>query len=88
MSRLEQGRPSFMAAELNERLNASEERLRKRLGASRVNALVREFKAAGKRQPGLFWTLYEQTDPYRWLADVWARKPRRSPSPYPTQPRQ
>jgi hypothetical protein len=77
-----------MAIELNERLNASEERLRKRLGVSKVNALIREFRAAAKRQPSLYWTLYEQTDPYRWLADVWARKLRRSPPPYPTQPRQ
>jgi hypothetical protein len=77
---------------LNKRLNASEDRLRKRIGASKVDGLVRDFKAAAIRSPMLLMMLYEQSDPYRWLAEEWARwgSPPRRPSapPYPTQPRQ
>ena len=78
----------FQAIALNERLNTSEQRLRGRIGHAKVDTLIREFKAAAERNRKLFSTLYEHNDPYRWLWDVWARKPRRQPPAYPTQPRQ
>ena len=59
---------------LNERLNYSEARLRKRLGAHKVSALIRQFKAAAKDDPALFTALYAKRDPYRWLAQHWAPK--------------
>ena len=62
---------------LNDRLNESEDRLRNRLGPTRVNKLIEQFMAAGKKDPALFTALYKKRDPYRWLAQYWAPKQQR-----------
>ena len=62
---------------LNARLNESEDRLRRRIGAQRVNALIEQFRVAALLQPRLFWELYAKSDPYRWLAQHWAPKQQR-----------
>ena len=65
----------FRECELNDRLNTSEERLRKRIGKRKVDALARAFKAKATYE--LFMKFYHHPDPYRWLAEVWAsRAPR------------
>ena len=63
---------------LNERLNESEDRLRKKVGAQRVNALIEQFKAAAEADPALFRELYAKRDPYRWLAQHWAPRHERT----------
>ena len=63
---------------LNSRLNWSEDRLRKQIGKRKVDALVRRFKVAALKDQALLSALYEQPDPYLWLAEHWAssRSPR------------
>jgi hypothetical protein len=61
---------------LNERLNASEERLRARIGGRKVTALTRRFKAAAKDDVWLYLQLYAKRNPYDWLARFWAPKQR------------
>jgi hypothetical protein len=53
---------------LNERLNSSEMMLRREIGAEAVDAAIRDFKEAAKGDPTLFPKLYQQPDPYGWLA--------------------
>ena len=53
---------------LNERLNSSEMMLRREIGAEAVDAAIRDFKEAAQRDPTLFPKLYQQPDPYGWLA--------------------
>jgi hypothetical protein len=53
---------------LNERLNVSELLLRKELGAEKVDAAIAEFKQHAERDPRLYTQLYQQTDPYGWMA--------------------
>ena len=61
---------------LNARLNASEAKLRARIGDQQVDDLIDRFMAAGKANPALFKALYAKRDPYRWLARYWAPKQR------------
>jgi hypothetical protein len=73
----------WLAADvLNFRLNASENMLRKRIGAREVNRLIAEFKAEGHRTPRLWEMLYRQHDPYAW---IYRRSQRRTPIPQPGQ---
>lgn len=53
---------------LNERLNTSELLLRKELGAEKVEAAIAEFKQAAEADPTLYGKLYQQNDPYGWMA--------------------
>ena len=53
---------------LNERLNMSEMMLRKELGAEKVDAAIAEFKQHAAADPRLYTQLYQQTDPYGWMA--------------------
>lgn len=53
---------------LNERLNVSEMMLRKELGGEAVDAAIAEFKQAMARDPSLQAKLYQQPDPYGWMA--------------------
>jgi hypothetical protein len=53
---------------LNERLNTSELLLRKEIGPEAVDAAISEFKEAAKGDPSLFQKLYQQADPYGWMA--------------------
>lgn len=53
---------------LNERLNMSEMQLRREIGAEAVDAAINEFKEAAAKDPSLFPKLYQQPDPYGWLA--------------------
>ena len=53
---------------LNERLNMSEMMLRKELGAEKVEAAVAEFKQHAQADPRLYTQLYQQPDPYGWMA--------------------
>ena len=53
---------------LNERLNASEMMLRREIGAEAVDAAIAEFKQAAQADPSLFPKLYQQSDPYAWMA--------------------
>jgi hypothetical protein len=53
---------------LNERLNSSEMMLRREIGAEAVDAAIKDFKEAAKGDPTLFPKLYQQPDPYGWLA--------------------
>ena len=64
--------------ELNMRLNESEERLRKRLGAQLVDDLIVQFRATAECNPRLFQELYAKRDPYRWLAQHWAPRHERT----------
>ena len=57
---------------LNARLNASEKRLRNRIGICQVSALIRQFKDDAADDPLLYAALYTKRDPYRWLAEQWA----------------
>ena len=57
---------------LNAKLNASETMLRGRIGDVKVNKLIKQFWAAGMKDPKLFKALYAKRDPYRWLAQYWA----------------
>ena len=59
---------------LNDKLNASEEMLRQRIGRRKVNALIRQFKPAIMTNPKLAKAFYAKRDPYRWLAQHWAPK--------------
>ena len=54
---------------LNERLNMSEMMLRKELGAEKVDAAIAEFKQHAAADPRLYTQLYQQTDPYGWMAN-------------------
>jgi len=58
----------LQGALLNERLNVSELLLRKELGAEKVDAAIAEFKQHAERDPRLYSQLYQQTDPYGWMA--------------------
>jgi hypothetical protein len=53
---------------LNERLNSSEMMLRREIGAEAVEAAIADFKQAAQSDPTLFPKLYQQPDPYGWLA--------------------
>ena len=53
---------------LNERLNMSEMMLRKELGAEKVEAAKAEFMQHAAADPRLYTQLYQQTDPYGWMA--------------------
>jgi len=58
----------LQGALLNERLNVSELLLRKELGAEKVDQAIAEFKQHAERDPRLYTQLYQQTDPYGWMA--------------------
>lgn len=53
---------------LNERLNISEMQLRRDLGPEKVDEAVAEFKQAAAKNPNLMPQLYQQPDPYAWMA--------------------
>ena len=53
---------------LNERLNMSQMMLTKELGAEKVEAAVAEFKQHAQADPRLYTQLYQQPDPYGWMA--------------------
>ena len=53
---------------LNERLNMSQMMLTKEMGAEKVAAAVAEFKQHAQADPRLYTQLYQQTDPYSWMA--------------------
>lgn len=53
---------------LNERLNMSEMQLRRELGPEAVDAAITEFKQAAAKNPALMPALYQQPDPYAWMA--------------------
>jgi hypothetical protein len=57
---------------LNARLNHSERLVRRKIGATRLRVLIVQFRAASRKDPTLITKLYEQRDPYRWLAEQWA----------------
>jgi hypothetical protein len=61
---------------LNDRLNASEELLRAKVGRRKVTALTKQFKAAATADPTLWSQLYAKRNPYDWLARFWAPKQR------------
>ncbi len=71
---------SYWLGVLNVRLNESEARLRNRLGPTRVNKLIEQFRAAADVDPLLFTALYAKRDPYRWLAQHWAPRHERMQS--------
>ena len=62
---------------LNDRLNASEARLCKKVGKRRVSTLQRKFRAVADLDVSLYTRLYTKRDPYRWIAQYWA--PRQQP---------
>lgn len=51
---------------LNERLNNSEQMLRREVGAEKVDAAIEDFRQAAQDDPSLFQKLYAQPDPYGW----------------------
>jgi hypothetical protein len=53
-------------SELNDRLNASELRLRAEVGAAKVEALIAWFNAQVAKDATLSPKLYAQADPYQW----------------------
>ena len=53
---------------LNERLNMSEMQLRREIGAEAVDSAIAEFKQAAAKNPALMPALYQQPDPYAWMA--------------------
>jgi hypothetical protein len=53
-------------SELNARLNASELRLREKVGDAKVEALIAWVKAQAAKDATLFPKLYAQADPYAW----------------------
>jgi hypothetical protein len=53
---------------LNERLNMSEAQLRREIGSEAVDAAINEFKQAAAKNPSLMQQLYQQPDPYAWVA--------------------
>ena len=55
-------------AELNARLNASELRLREKVGDAKVEALIVWVKAQAAKDATLFPKLYAQVDPYVWAS--------------------
>ena len=54
--------------ELNRNLNWSEHQLRKELGGEKVDAAIAEFKKHAEADPRLYTQLYQQIDPYSWMA--------------------
>lgn len=55
-------------AMLNERLNNSEMFLREKLGTEKVDGLIAEFKQAAQADPALYQKMYQQPNPYGWMA--------------------
>lgn len=53
---------------LNERLNMSEMLMRSQIGDDKVDAAVAEFKTAAEADPTLYGKLYQQANPYGWMA--------------------
>jgi hypothetical protein len=54
--------------DLNKQLNWSEHQLRKEIGGEKVDAAVAEFKQHAAADPRLYTQLYQQIDPYGWMA--------------------
>jgi hypothetical protein len=71
LAEIERDSPGWWKTEaryaLNDRLNASEERLRERIGAKAVDRLICEFRAEADRKPNLWLLLYRQASPYAWI---------------------
>jgi hypothetical protein len=70
---------------LNDRLNASEERLCDRIGRRAVTRLVTAFKAEAAENPKLWEQLYRQSSPYAWIHQRAKRRLARTPISQPGQ---
>ena len=60
--------PPVAGKPLIERLNISEMQLRREIGPEKVDAAIAEFKQAAAQNPALIPALYQQPDPYAWMA--------------------